>query len=415
MNFLQYKSSVEIFLQDYASCSLINADGALLYSKDNSVDKLTTTRLVSFQIVKKYLNPQPSDIFVLNDPENGGYQQTKLIFISCITQNLYLIWDEDYASIDYKIPPTPLYDQGKKNEFVWQALVAANKHPEDFDNFLEYQKHRFDKAKDCNQLTDSLTSPKNQQQWLKASQRVFDILFSNKAHGSYEAQHRLNSGASIKLKFSAEEKQNLKTLIIDFTNTQICSKIHAASHVIESALVKKIIDFYGFNEFFTQSILDKIRVLLPPKSIVSKSHPTGSSNYELQAVCSQMCEYNLLNLNSHQRKNAAPFVLSPFLGFDIYSDSHQSRNFLTSGLTCFQSFEELADKQLIQLESIKKSDQLNYLAFQVRDSNGITIRINNHYVYDKSTYAVMVNKSELNKGSATLAQNDRVEVIWKQS
>lgn len=414
MNFLHYKSSVEIFLQQYTSCSLLNADGALLYSKDAAVDKLTTTRLVAFQIVKKYLNPQPSDIFVLNDPENGGYQYSKLVFISCLSQNLYLVWDEDYPSTDYKIPPTPLYDQGKKNEFVWQALVAACKSPEDFDNFLEYQKHRFDKAKNCTSLVESLSNTKNQLAWLKASQQVFEVLFGNKAHGSYEAHHRLSSGSSIKLKFSAEERQNLKTLVIDFTNTQICSQIHAASHVIESALVKKIIDFYGFNEYFTQSILDKIRVLLPPKSIVSKPHPAGSSNYELQTVCSQMCEYNLQQLNSHQRKNQTPFVLSPFLGFEIYTDSHHSRSFLTGSCINLNAFELLADKQSIRIESMKKTDQLNYLAFQVCESGRIGIRINNHYVYDKTSYAVTVNKAEINQGSVFLTKNDRVELTWKQ-
>lgn len=413
MNFSKYKSYLEIFLQKYASCSLINADGALLYSKDTQPDKLTTTRLVSFQIVKKYLNPQPSDIFILNDPENGGYQYTKLIFISCITSNLYLVWDEDYFQINYKIPPTPLYDQGKKNEFVWQALTAANKHPEELECFLEYQKHRFDKALGLSELVKDIGNPKNQQIWLKASQNVFDFQFNNKAHGSFEAQHRLTTGACIKLKFSAEEKQNLRILTIDFTNTQSCPQIHAASHVIESALVKKIIDYYEINDFFTQAILDKIRVLLPPKSVVSKPQISGLNNYELQTVCAQMCEYNLLNLNSHQRKNQAQFALANFINFEIYNEFHHSKNFLTGSCVSLNLFEDLADKNLIKLEILKKTDQSNHIAFEVVDTQDLHLRINNHYIEDKTAHAILVNKNFVNKGNFILKKDDQVEIVWK--
>ncbi|MBC7467630.1 MAG: hypothetical protein H7256_16685, partial [Bdellovibrio sp.] len=123
MSAAYYQYQLHQLIQPFTSCSLVNADGALLASNDLSREILTTTRLVAFQIVKKYLNPKPHDLFVMNDPENGGYSLSKLIFVAAIDSNLFLIWDETNNLLDFKIPPTPLYEKNVKNSFVWKALV----------------------------------------------------------------------------------------------------------------------------------------------------------------------------------------------------------------------------------------------------------------------------------------------------
>lgn len=412
MNFLNYQSHLKILLKNYKSCSVVNADGALLYSKDNTFELLTTTRLVAFQIVKKYLNPKPLDLFVLNDPENGGYQYSKIIFITCLNPNLFLIWDEDYHFIDFKIPPTPLFDQGSKNEFVWQAMISSNKYAAELEAFFEYQKYTVDRLSNLKKLIEDVALTKNQQIWLKASQEVFNIQFNNKAHGSAEAYYKLNGNQTIKLKFSAEEKQNLKLITLDFTNTNLANEIHTSSHVIESALVKKISDFFQIGEFLTQSVLDKIKVMLPPRSIVSKPHPSGLYNYELQTICAQLCEHNMNQLNAHSRKGQNIFDYSNFVNFEVYADNLHANNLISANQVSLNNFEELISKNLIKINTMKKADGGHHIVFSVCSDVPLKLNIKNNYYSDKLNNHLKLNDRLLQRGLVELKKNDLVEIIW---
>ncbi len=412
MMFLRYQSYIKNILKNYRSCSLVNSEGALLYSKDNNSDLLTTTRLVAFQIVKKYLNPKPLDLFVLNDPENGGFQFSKLLFITCLTPNLFLIWDEDYHYIDFKIPPTPLYDLGMKNEFVWKALVESNKFAAELKYFFELQKSNLDRIISSRSQIDLIANPKNQQLWLKATQEIFSIQFGSKAHGSYEGSYRLMQNQFIKLKLSAEEKQNLKLITLDFTNTNLATEIHSSSHVAESAIVKKIIDFYQIGDFFTQSILDKIKVILPPRSIVSKSHPTGQYNYELQAICAQLCDYNLQQMNSHARKPQSSFEYAHFLHFDIHTENCFSSNLFSAQTVNLENFETLINDSSIHMSKMKKADSVCHLKFEVTAEKGIKISIKNIYYSEKSPNFIKLNDLVIQRGVFSLSKGDQVEVYW---
>lgn len=412
MTFLNYQAAVKNILKNYKSCSLVNGEGALLYSKDCNLDLLTTTRLVAFQIVKKYLNPKPLDLFVLNDPENGGFQYSKLLFISCLTPNLFLIWDEDYHFIDFKIPPTPLYDLGSKNEFVWQAIVDSNSNAGQLKAFFELQKANIDRILKTKNQIELIANPKNQQLWLKATQEIFSIQFSNKAHGSFEGSHRLLPGQFIKLKLSAEEKQNLKLITLDFTNTNLATEIHSSSHVAESAIVKRIIDFYQIGEFFTQAILDKIKVILPPRSVVSKPHPTGRYNYELQSVCAQLCDYNLLQMNSHVRKSQSNFEYTNFLNFEIHTPTCHTSNFFSGQFVTLENFEDLISGNLIKMLKMKRADSVSHLIFSVNTDTGMKINIKNSYYSDKSPNALKINDQVLQRGETVLKKDDLVEIYW---
>ncbi len=412
MSFLNYLSHLKVLLKNHKSCSLVNADGALLYSKDQTPELLTTTRLVAFQIVKKYLRPKPHDLFILNDPENGGYQFSKIVFISCLDPNLFLIWDEDYFHLDFKIPPTPLYDEGVKNDFVWQALVSPHKYADELESFFVYHKYQIDQILKQRGPLSYIATQKNQQVWLKATQEIFNIQFNNKAHGSFESQFKLPQGQFIKLKLSAEEKQNLKLITLDFTNTNMANEIHTASHVIESALVKKLIDYYQIGEYFTQAILDKIKIILPPRSIVSKPHAIGEGCFELQMIGSQLCDFNLHQLNSHSRKAHSQFEFSNFLNFEIYNDDCFSQNLISQQSTVFSQFEELITAGLIKIKKMKRAENCSHLVFQVTCDGPLNLKIKNFGETSKTTQFLKLNNAVIPRGTYLLKKEDTVEVVY---
>lgn len=412
MNGLQLKTQFELLTKFFKSCSVVNADGTLLYSKDQGPHYLTTTRLVAFQIVKKYLQPQPLDFFVLNDPENGGFQFTKLIFIAALKPNLFLIWDEDFDSIDFKIPPTPLYDKGVRNEFVWKALIENRPYSPVLEQFITQQKSKADALLKIPQLIDCVSTLKNQQEWLKVSQEVFNVLFNTKAQSSGEAHFKMAPTQMIKLKLTVEEKQNIKMFVLDLTNTNMAADFHSASHVFESAAIKKIIDFYGWAEFFNQSILDKIKIILPPRSIVSKPHAEGLHNISMQAIACQLCEHLLNQFNNPSRKSHAVFQYSNFLSFKVQSGQNCYRNLITKQNASLECVEALANLHKIEVKSMRRLENRSQILFEVKSDDDLTVVIQNKYDIDGSDIKFKVNGKLQTRGTLKLAKSDAVEITW---
>jgi hypothetical protein len=398
----------------WPSCSVVNADGHLLYSNDREQALLTTTRLVAFQIVKKYLRPQALDLFILNDPENGGFQYQRPLFIAGLSNNLFVIWDTSLPLIDFKIPPTPLFDKGIRNEFVWKAMVEAHPQAQEFTSALLQQKTSLDRVLSQKQLVSDLSNPKNQQQWFKISQEAFGELFSNKAYSSFEASHRLNASQIFKLKISAEEKQNLKQINLDMSNTSLAQDIFAASHVIESAMIKRIVDFYEMGDFFTQMVLDKIKTTLPPRSIVSKAHPLGLYSYDLQSIAHQICDYCLTQMNSPLRKGHTQFEYKHFLLLRIHHSQSDRLTFLSAQRFDLKGFEDLTHSHRIRMKVMKRTDQSGRLDFEIIQPEGLGIQFLNLAPSESSAIQLKVNDQPQRtiQGQLMLKQGDQVQLEW---
>lgn len=412
MNGLKMKTQFELLTKFFKSCSVVNADGTLLCSKDHGPHYLTTTRLVAFQIVKKYLQPQPLDFFVLNDPENGGFQFTKLVFIAALDSNLFLIWDENFDAIDFKIPPTPLFDKGVRNEFVWKALIENRPYSPELELFIKHQKNRADALVQMPQLLNCVSQIKNQQEWLKVSQEVFNVLFNTKAQSSGEAYFKMAPTQMIKLKLTVEERQNVKMFVLDLTNTNLASDFHSASHVFESAAIKKIIDFYGWAEFFSQSILDKIKIILPPRSIVSKPHAEGLHNISIQAIAGQLCEHLLTQFNNPARRSHTGFQYSNFLSFKVQSGNSYYNNLITKQCATIECVEALANLHKIEVKSMRRLENRSHILFEVKSNEDLTLIIQNKYDIENSDIKFKVNGKPQPHGTHKLVKNDAVEITW---
>ncbi len=399
----------------FDSCSVVNADGQLLYSKDAERPVLTTTRLVAFQLIKKYLRPQPLDFFILNDPENGGFNYQTPLFVAAITPNLFLIWNTSIPLIDYKIPPTPLYDKGVKNDFIWQAMVSAHPRADLLAPLLLSQKSKFDQILNLKQVIDSLSLAKNQQNWLKMGQEVFKILFSSKAFSNHEASHRFGPTQTFKLKITAEEKQNIQQISLDLSHTSLAQEISAASHVIESALIKKIADYYELGDFLNQSTLDKVKISLPPRSIASNPHALGLHNYELQSLASQICNHLLIQMNTPSRKNSAIFEYKNFLYLRIDDSELQNIEIFCSNNSCeFKTIELLLEQQKIKLHKMRRQDQSGGIEFTVTDKSGLKINLFNSQLMEGSSINMSVNSlaAAFKNHRLDLKLNDHVSIHW---
>lgn len=414
MNFHETQNFFKLVLNPFTSGSLITEDGKLLASCDQHTLQSTTSRLVVFQIMKKYLNPQIGDLFILNDPDNGGLNFQNVFFATRLTERLYLVFVQETSAIQFKIPPTPLFEKGFKNKTIWPFLVEQQPEAAVLATFFETQWQRVQKLKKLAPFLQDISIVKNQQAYFKIVQQIFERQFGHRALGQSELVYKITATDSIKLKLAIDEKQNQRTIYADFSQTSAPQKFSAASHIIESCLIKALADHYGMTDVLSQPLLDRIRLTLPPHSIVSRAHPQGAHNLLLQKIVSEQVTYLVTNLASSAKKTAA-FKLAPEFRLDFkvadefYTMKADGKKFNFLGLDRL-----IQSRQMIPLVAQNSEGKIR-LKLQIKTTNPVrlmpTLILGDHFpdFLLHSGKAVQLNTlTEL-----VLNLDDTIEFNWK--
>lgn len=373
MNFHSLYHTSQLLVKTFESASLITADGKLIASTDQGQLISTTSRLVIFQIVKKYLQPHVGDLIIVNDPENGGLDFRHIFIVTRLTDHLYMVFVRSTPFIDFKIPPTPLFEKGVRNKLIWSLLVEPNPNREQLTAFFEHALHKVKSIQNLKKELSLLSDPKNQAHLFKVFQQIFEVKFNNQALGFVETIYKLSASEQIKMKLSIEEKQNQRSIILDFSQTSPAGEISAASHVVESMLIYKLAAFYKMTSLICQPFLDQIRMSLPPKSIVSKAKPTGSKNLYMQKIIGENLSFLFENLSLKSNKKI-PVLELPLeaklnitVDSDIYHVEADSKKFQFHGLDRL-----IQSKKLIPLK-LSYLDNKIHLKFKIGNVQKVVV------------------------------------------
>ena len=204
-----------------------------------------------------------------------------------------------------------------------------------------------------------------------------------------------------------EEKQNQRTITIDFSNTQLADIMCAASHVIESAMIQEFVYHYKLHQFLSQPILNQIKLMMPPKSVVSKAHATGEHNFELQGVIRQMLKYLLSQLSS--AKKGDKFTLKSEAQLCFVSDSNVRAGFL---LDESFSLEDLT--QFFKPTTMSMKENHYHGEYVVKSGLGLTL--DSFYLYsdtDHNKRFIKINNKSIKSGRHNLKENDLLSIHWK--
>ena len=289
------------FLSGFGNSSLFTGKGDLLFSQDPDPLKTTTSRLVCFQLVKKYLNLQPQSAVICNDPQNGGTDLQRLFLIYCINENLYVVWDQTCPWLDLKIPPTPWLDKGQENTAILSALFSATKNGDQLRAFFNIQLLRTMNFKKSTELTQLFSSEKFQKDWFKICSQLLSDKLKLRAEGEIQKSVSYKNN-TFKIRTLITEKQQLIPITIDFSGSSLAQDVCASTHIVESGLLVELIKFYGLEGYLCQPLLNAMKLILPPKSVVAKFHPEGLYNFELQKLSRQLIKQCLVEINSFQKK-----------------------------------------------------------------------------------------------------------------
>jgi len=390
------------FLQNFENASLVNLNGDLLYSKDTSFEPTTTSRLVVYQIVKKYLQLNPGDIFITNDPENGGFNHQKIFFISCLTSNLFLIWCHNFGEVNFKIPLSPLLESHAKNKMLWTALIDAQPERIKFNEFFETQILIYNSCFRATPFLTFLSEPDFQNIWFSTCKAEYDRQYDLKAFGHSEISIKFFDKL-IKTQLTIEEKQNQKSILLDFSNTQLATHESVASHIIESVLIQEIVHFYNLGLFLSQPVLNQIKLILPPKSIISKAHPTGLYNFEFQAFFKQAIHHLFSALNSSKKvepkfslKNEAILYFSDFKKIGFFLD----KNIMV---------QDLSDHFIVLKQ--RQSENIFFGQYKlISDKTAVILRLLNQPGQHRH---FQINGQPLNSGDHLLQKDDVIEFEWQ--
>lgn len=394
------------FLNHFKNASLVNLNGDLLFSRDTELCSTTTSRLVSYQIVKKYLKLNPGDIFITNDPENGGYSYSKVFFISSLTPNLFLIWSDDISQVQFKIPLSPLVEAHKKNAMLWSMMIEPHPQKASLTDFFEEQIEHYTSCFRATPYLDFLSEPDFQQIWFKTCKAEFDRQFDLRAQGHDELSLKYQDKL-LKVSLGIEEKQNQRTINIDFSSTQLADKMCAASHVIESAMIQEFVYHYKLHQFLSQPILNQIKLIMPPKSVVSKASPTGEHNFELQGVIRQALKYLLLRLNTPTKKGEK-FTLKSEAQLNFIADSNVRAGFLLD-----ESF-ALEDLTQFFKPTTMSMKENSFHGEYIVTASGLTL--DTFYLYsdfDHNKRFIKINNKSIKSGHHQLKENDQLSIHWK--
>lgn len=397
------------FLNHFKNASLVNFNGDLLFSRDTELCSTTTSRLVSYQIVRKYLSLRPGDIFITNDPENGGYSYSKIFFISALTENLFLIWSDDLSQIQFKIPLSPLVETHKKNSMLWSAMIEPHPQKDLLIKFFDQQIEHYTSCFRATPYLDFLSESEFQQYWFKTCKAEFDRQFDLRAQGQDELSLKYHDKL-VKMSLRIEEKQNQRTITIDFSNTHLAEKMCAASHVIESAMIQEFVYHYKLHQFLSQPILNQIKLLMPPKSIVSKAHATGEFNFELQGLIRQMLKHLLFQLNgASNKKTDNKFSLKSEAQLSFSADSDVRAGFLMD-----QNFSLEDLSHFFQPSIMSMKDGSFHGEYVVCEKKGLTL--DTFYLYsefDHNKRFIKINNKSIKSGRYQLKENDQLAIHWK--
>ncbi len=412
MNFHSTQQLLKTILSHFNSASLVTEDGKLLASIDCDVYKSTTSRLVVFQIIKKYLNPQINDLFILNDPGNGGLNYQNIFFTTRLTDKIFLVFVQAVPQINFKIPPTPLYDNGLKNKTVWPFLVDQNPQAEVLRTFFEKNWNEVLRLRNLSPFLSEISVGKNQLAYFRIVAQIFECNFNTKALGQSEVSLKLGGSDTIKVSLAIDEKQNQRTIHADFSQTSVAGKVFAASHVIESAVIMAIAESYGMCDLLSQPLLDLIRLTLPPQSIVSKANPLGTYNLLLQKAVSEQILFLLTSLAGKARAAASTFKLKPEFRIDLEIENKICEIHATNKKFVFKDLDYLIiSKALLPLVSQQVEGKI-HLKLQVLTANPVLIKPQLILQSYSQEFLQIADKPLAKDSVTTLKQNEIIELNW---
>lgn len=398
------------FLSQFKNASLVNYSGELLFSKDDSFSLTTTSRLVTFQIVQKYLKLNPGDVFMTNDPDNGGFDYKNIIFVSCLTQNLFLIWVEQLKFVNFKIPLSPLFENGQVNALIWNALVEPHPLKKELGPFFEKQIKIFKSCLNATPFLNFLSEPDLQQLWFSTCQAEFERKFDLKPHGQYALATKYHQ-QQIKLQATLEEKQKVRLITLDFSSTELAQDFSAASHIVESALIFELVQYFKISGFLSQPILNSIKLIMPPRSIVSKANTQGLYNFEMQGFIRQVLKHILVQISPTKKntKNSAFQIHN--LAEMILSQNDQV--FLSYFLDSMVQFEDCP--QLIKHHQAWSKDNQVHFQFENKTNQDIEIKLSMISQLESNLQrTIKVNNESLSKSFSQikLKPKDQVMISW---
>ena len=405
------------YLSGLQNASVIHGSGDLVYSQDPSPLKTTTSRLVVFQNIKKYLQLGVNSAAICYDPLNGGTDFERLFVVARVHENLYVVWDELCPFLTFKIPPMPWIENGTENSVIIEAMLAASDFSVKLSQFISAQKNEFQKLVLAKDLNAVFASAPFKTSWFKICHEMFHDKIKLRADG--DSQRLIQyKGTNIKMRMAISEDQGSLPLSIDFSGTSLAQNLCSATHVVESGLLIELIKFYSLEGFLCQPILNSIKLILPPQSAVAKPTHDGLHNFELQKLCRQLIRQCLNEINSTARKELKKYLMYStylFAARPLQNTKSENRAEWQDPAWVDISYFSNSRVQMIdgpfQFSKRQNKDKNFSCQFSPKEDMHLFIR-GISSADDKEFRHIRINDKIVDTGNFKLTPKDSIEISW---
>jgi N-methylhydantoinase B/acetone carboxylase, alpha subunit len=266
--------------------ALVQIDGEVLALKGDNPTCYGTLRQAA-QTATKYLKLKEGEIAILNDPYSGGTTLSDFIFVMAISEDL--LWVKLFKhpaqlkiakSIEeegLRIPPTPLWNNGRPNSVILQAMQAHPACPPNFATWAEErckelveQSHRFIQAIE---VTGFNFNEELIEDFIKLSRKCAQGKIHDAASGEARAEVYLNSGDMIRATVEVTDGK----VHIDFGGTTASQVVHLTDAATYGVCYKKIADFYGFPHLANSGTYAALQVTKPAGCLLSSKYPAPAT------------------------------------------------------------------------------------------------------------------------------------------
>lgn len=347
--------------------ALTTNEGLPIYVKYQSLAEIGSLPVIA-QTTHKYLQLLDGDIAITNDPYSGGTilsnlylcigvsseqkrsRQVDLFIIKKISLKPKIVISDNIDNEGLRIPPSPLFINGKLNTDILEAMADHPLAPIGFEvavrsGIEEIKKLRIDFLK-TNEVFELEWSKPFIRDYFKDSQEAMQSFIGQIRSGEQAVDLELNDGSQLKLTIEVSDEK----IVFDFSGCDNSRSVHLTHSAALGGCIGALISLSDKRLPINQGIFQCVEIIAPAGSLVHAKYPNpvyfgmtdGVSllaNLVLKAIGSldkskryalsgtSTCSFNLDFGNTHffetlEPGSAASSFKDGFDGFNFWRRSH---------------------------------------------------------------------------------------------
>lgn len=281
----------QLVFKDESVTTLTSHDGMPIFIKYQNLAEIGSLPVVA-QTTHQYLQLLDGDVAITNDPYSGGTtlsnlylcigicsEQKKnrnvdLLIVKKVSLKPKINLSENIDEEGLRIPPTPIYVNGKLNKDILSAMTQHPLAPNGFENAvlkgLEDIKKLHNHFIKMNKVFKIEWSRSFLKEYFKDSNSAMKDFIGQIRNGEQNTEIELNDGSQLKLSLEVTEDK----ILFDFSGSDNSRSVHLTHSAALGGCIGALIALSDKKLPINQGIFQCIEIIAPEGSLVHAKYPS---------------------------------------------------------------------------------------------------------------------------------------------